>query len=117
MGGSRRADPGPGGGAGRSPEPRRVGEVLREALDQGSLRRGAQVGHLVRAWGDIVGPGLAEETSPGGLDGGDLVVVATSAPWAAQARFLAEEIRRGCNRVLGSEEVRSVRVVVGRVRR
>jgi hypothetical protein len=45
------------------------------------------------------------------------VVSAESSSWAAQATFLADEIRRRANEILGSEEVVSVRVVVGRAAR
>lgn len=76
------------------------------------MRRGMALGRLVRAWEDVVGPRLARETRPLALDEGGLVVAASSAAWGSQVRFLAQEVRRGANRALGSEEVRSVRVVV-----
>jgi hypothetical protein len=36
----------------------------------------------------------------------------SSGPWGAQARFLAEEIRRKANEAIGSEEVDRVTIVV-----
>ena len=45
-------------------------------------------------------------------DGRTLTVAVTTGPWGAQARFLAEEIRRKANEALGSEEVDKVTIVV-----
>jgi hypothetical protein len=47
-------------------------------------------------------------------DQGALLVRASTAAWAAQVRFLAEEIAAAANRLLGDDRVASVRVVVGR---
>lgn len=105
---------GSGRDAGRSGEPQEVGRVLREALGGARFQRGLALGRLARSWGDVVGPRLARETAPASLDDGGLVVAVSSGPWGAQVRFLTHEIRRRANDVLGSEEVRAVRVVVAR---
>jgi predicted nucleic acid-binding Zn ribbon protein len=97
--------PGPSPGEG-------LGSVLREVLGQGPLRRGVALGRLVRGWEEVVGPELASETGPRGLDDGVLVVAASTPGWAVQVRFLAPEVCRRANRALGSGVVRSVRVVV-----
>lgn len=107
MGRSRSGDGRPG-----ATEPRELGAVLREAAAGGPVRHGLSLGRLVRAWEDVVGPALARETAPLGLDEGGLVVAASTAAWAAQVRFLAEEIRRRANDALGSEDIRAVRVIV-----
>jgi len=63
----------------------------------------------------VVGERLAQETAPVSLDDqGALLVRASSSAWAAQVRFLAEEISGAANRLLGDDRVASVRVVVGR---
>jgi hypothetical protein len=80
--------------------------VLREVLGQGVL------GRLVRGWEEVVGPLLAGETAPRGLEDGVLVVAASSPGWAVQVRFLGREVALRANETLGSETVRSVRVVV-----
>lgn len=95
-------------------EVQEVGRVLREALDEPRFKRGLALGRLARAWEDVVGPRLARETAPASLDGGGLVVSVSSGAWGAQVRFLTREIRSRANEVLGTEEVRVVRVVVGR---
>jgi len=60
----------------------------------------------------VVGPRLASESAPVSLEGGVLVVAASSGPWGAQARFLAREILNRANRSLGSDLVRTVQIVV-----
>ncbi len=89
-----------------------LGAVLDELLAQPELARGAPIGRLAGAWEAVVGPRLARETAPMSLERGVLVVGAASGAWGAQARFLAEEIRRRANETLGEEVVRRVHVVV-----
>jgi hypothetical protein len=103
--------------SGRSDEVHPVGGVLREAMDTDRFRRGLTLGRLARSWEDIVGTRLAQETAPYSLEGGGLVVAVSSGAWGAQVRFLAHDIRRRANQVLGSEEVRAVRIAVGRKER
>jgi hypothetical protein len=46
------------------------------------------------------------------LEGGVLIVAATTGPWGAQVRFLADQIRVRANEALGTASVATVRVVV-----
>jgi hypothetical protein len=89
-----------------------IGAVIRQLLSQPRMRRGLSLGLLTRSWADVVGENLARETAPVRLEGGALVVAASTAAWGTQVRFLAEDVARRANQTLGSEEVRSVRVVV-----
>jgi hypothetical protein len=89
-----------------------IGAVLRQALSQPRMRRGLSVGKLVRSWDEVMGPRLARETAPVALDGGALVVAASTAAWAVQVRFLARDVARRANETLGAEEVTTVRVTV-----
>jgi hypothetical protein len=41
-----------------------------------------------------------------------LVIAASSGPWGAQVRFLAEEIRKKVNLAFGEEHVQRVQIVV-----
>jgi hypothetical protein len=91
-----------------------VGGVLREAMGSERFRRGLALGRLARSWEDVVGDRLGRETSPSLLENGTLVVSVSTAAWGAQVRFLAPDIRRRANEVLGTEEVGTVRVSVGR---
>ena len=94
-----------------------VGGVLREAMGSERFRRGLALGRLARSWDEVVGAALARETEPLSLDHGGLVVSVSSGAWGAQVRFLAHDIRRRANEVLGAQEVRTVRVTVGRKER
>ncbi len=89
-----------------------LGEVLDGLLRERAFARGVPIGRLAGGWEMVVGPRLASETAPVSLDGGVLVVAASSGPWGAQARFLAEEIRRRSNETLGSDAVRRVQIIV-----
>ena len=96
----------------RSPREERVDSVIRDVLSEPRLRGGVVLGRLVRSWERVVGPKLALETAPSALRSGELVVAASSGAWAAQVRFLAEELRRRANEELGHEGVTTVRVIV-----
>lgn len=65
-----------------------------------------------RVWREIVGEGLAEHTEPVRLHGGVLVVRASSSAWAAQIPYLANDIIKRANTVLGEGQVK--RLVVAR---
>ena len=91
-----------------------IGDIVDGLLRDRVLARGVVVGRLAASWEGIVGQRLASETAPVSLEGGVLMVAATTGPWGAQARFLADEIRRQANAALGSEEVARVRVVIRR---
>ncbi|MGH2555671.1 MAG: DciA family protein [Actinomycetota bacterium] len=64
------------------------------------LGAGLLLGALGRGWEAVVGLRLAEESAPVSLEGGVLLVRASSSAWAAQIRFLSKEIAEGANRVL-----------------
>lgn len=89
-----------------------LSDVVSGLLKEPLFARGIAVGRLAAGWESIVGPRLAAETAPTSLDRGTLVVAASSGPWGAQARFLADEIRSQANSALGVEVVRTVQVVV-----
>ncbi len=89
-----------------------IGEVLDGLLREQVFARGLPIGRLAAEWSAVVGPRLAAETAPVSLEQGVLVVAASTGPWGAQARFLAEEIRRKANAALGGEPVGRVHVVV-----
>jgi hypothetical protein len=96
----------------RTAEPSPMGDVVESLLDRREFSRGMGVGKLARSWSEVVGDRLAQETRPDKLEGGTLVVAASSGPWGSQARFLAEEIRKRANSLLGTDDVKRVQVVV-----
>jgi hypothetical protein len=89
-----------------------IGDVLDGLLRERLFARGLPIGTLASSWEGVVGPRLARESAPVSLDGGVLVVAASTGPWGAQVRFLADEVRRRANEALGSDAVSTVRVVV-----
>lgn len=90
-----------------------IGAVVDELLvRERAFARGLPVGRLANEWADVVGPRLGSESAPLSLDGGVLVVAASSGPWGAQVRFMTGEIRRRANQRLGSDVVTKVQVVV-----
>ena len=76
---------------------------MRERL----FARGVPIGQLASDWAAVVGERLAAESAPVSLDGGVLVVAATDGPWGAQVRFLAGEIAKKANAVLGDADGRT----------
>ena len=90
-----------------------IGEVLDGLVArERAFARGLPIGRLAAEWEAVVGPRLAAESAPVSLESGVLVVAASSGPWGAQVRFLAEEIRKKVDRMLGETEVKRVHVVV-----
>jgi hypothetical protein len=89
-----------------------LGEVVDGLMAEDVFSRGMPIATLAARWTTVMGERLAAETAPATLEDGILTVRATDGPWGAQARFLAEQIRSNANRALGSQAVRSVRVVV-----
>lgn len=90
----------------------RLGEVVDGLLRERAFARGMPIGQLAADWSSVVGPRLGAESAPVSLDGGILVVAATTGPWGAQVRFLAEQIKDRANQALGEGTVRTVRVVI-----
>jgi len=97
----------------RSSEPQGIGSVLEELGRGRRLAAGLALGRLARRWREVVGERLADESAPLRLDGGLLLVRVSSAAWATQVRFLADAVAKEANSVLGSQVVRTVKVVVG----
>jgi len=105
--GFKRRDP-----KGRSKEPIALGAVVAKLLTERPFQVGAQMGRLAGEWDQIVGERLAAESSPKTLEGGTLVIAASSGAWGTQLSFLAAEITRKANERLGAEAVKTVRVTV-----
>jgi predicted nucleic acid-binding Zn ribbon protein len=97
----------------RSGEPVPLGEVVDDLLAEEVFARGMPVAKLARRWPSVVGERLGEATKPTSLEAGVLVVRAADGPWGAQARYLAEEIRKRADEALGGGVIHTVRVVVG----
>ena len=89
-----------------------IGEIVDGLLREKSFARGVPIGQLAADWASIVGPRIGAESAPVSLEHRALVVAASTGPWGAQVRFLAEQIRERANAALGEGSVETVRVVV-----
>lgn len=67
-------------------------------------------------WDQVVGPQLAQQTAPVRLQGGVLVLAASSPLWAAEVRQLTRVITERINERLGAGTVRQVTVTVRRAK-
>jgi predicted nucleic acid-binding Zn ribbon protein len=106
------ADPS-GRRAARSGEPEPLGSVIERMAQGRPWSAGLALGELARRWPEVVGERLARECTPGALEGGVLLVRASSAAWAGQIRFLAGDVRDRANQVLGRGLVQAVKVLLG----
>ena len=96
----------------RSEAPETLGVVLDGLLQQSPWGGGMVLGELGRRWAEVVGETLSRECAPTAIHGEVLLVRASSAPWAAQLRFLQSDIAARVNDLLGAVKVREVRVTV-----
>jgi predicted nucleic acid-binding Zn ribbon protein len=99
-------------GAARSGEAEGLGSVLDGLLGGRPWRDGMVLGDLARRWTEVVGERLADESRPADLEGDVLTVRASTAAWATQIGFLAQEVARRSNDIIGRPLVGSVRVLV-----
>jgi len=96
----------------RTADETRIGTIVDGLMRERLFARGVPIGQLASDWAAVVGDRLAAESAPVSLDGGLLVVSTTDGPWGAQVRFLAGEIAKKANAVLGAPTVVRVQVVV-----
>jgi predicted nucleic acid-binding Zn ribbon protein len=99
------------GGAGRGGDPTAFGPAIRELLAARGWEERAAVGGVFGRWPQIVGPELAEHTTPQTFEDGVLVIAADSTSWATQVRLLAANLVKRLNEDLGHGTVRRVKVV------
>jgi hypothetical protein len=96
----------------RTLEATQIGDVVDGLLKERTFARGLPIGQLASDWALVVGPRLAAESAPVSLERGVLVVAASTGPWGAQVRFLAEQIRERADAALGVGSVAKVQVIV-----
>jgi predicted nucleic acid-binding Zn ribbon protein len=104
----------PGPDALSPPTPKSVGQGLRALAAQRGWQSHLAAGDLNAAWEQVVGPQLAGQTAPIRLQGGVLVLAASSSLWAAEVRQLTRVITERVNERLGDGTVRQVTVSVRR---
>ena len=99
---------------GRGPaDPVALRDLLGGATAKLGMRDPVATGRIWRAWPEIVGPAIAARAEPTSLRDGVLRVRAESPAWATEISYLADEIRRRADDVVGRGTVTEVRVWTG----
>ncbi len=93
-----------------------VGGALRALAARKGWQSHLVAGDLYSDWEAVVGPQLAGHTAPLRLQGGVLVLAASTPLWAAEVRQLGSVITRRVNERLGAGTVRTITVSVRRQR-
>lgn len=93
-----------------------VGDALRRLAARRGWEAHLVAGDLNAQWESIVGPQLAGHTAPLRLQGGVLVLAASTPLWAAEVRQLGRVIVSRVNERLGEGTVRTVTVSVRRAK-
>jgi predicted nucleic acid-binding Zn ribbon protein len=91
-----------------------VGTALRALAARRGWQSHLAAGDLQVVWEQLVGNQLAAHTAPLRLQGGVLVLAASSPLWAAEVRQLTRVITERVNERLGAGTVRKVTVSVRR---
>lgn len=90
--------------------PRSIAAVVPPITRVAFNRTAPGVAQLIEAWVGIVGPGLAEATTPRRLARGTLTI-GCSGPMAMELQHLSSELIGRINQYLGSQAVRRLRLV------
>lgn len=93
-----------------------VSDAVRALAARRGWRSHLVAGDLYAEWAAVVGDKLAEHTSPLRLQGGVLVLAASSPLWASEVRQLGAVITRRINERLGAGTVRTITVSVRRTK-
>lgn len=91
-------------------DPVRVGDAIREVVDEAGWRERLALGRLRDGWASIVGTQIAAHSAPARLGGGVLQVRAEPGAWATELALLAASIAAKSDAFLGGGLVQSVKV-------
>lgn len=92
-------------------DPVALGEALEGVIQQRGWTTEVNVHLLLGRWADLVGPAVAEHSTPEAYRDRVLVVRTTSTNWASQLRLMAPQILARMNASLGQGTVRQVRIL------
>jgi predicted nucleic acid-binding Zn ribbon protein len=95
-------------------EPPRVIDALDAIRREFRMGAPSEIDALLAGWDDLVGAALAAHSRPQTVRGGVLVVLADSAAWAGQLRYLDQVLVERIAAELPQVTVREVRVSVAR---
>lgn len=84
---------------------RRLSELLPTAVGHTEVLRAARAQTALRQWPDVVGPILADKTTPDRYDRGVLWVSASGAAWAQELRLGKDTVIERLNRLTPGERL------------
>lgn len=94
----------------RRDDPQPLAAAIEGLVDEQGWEPAVATGSVFGRWAQMVGPELAEHTTPESLRDGELCVLADSTAWATQLRLLAGQLVRRLNAELGNGTVLRVKV-------
>lgn len=96
-------------------DPDRLGPTVDKLARRLGAPTASALSGLFGRWEEIVGPAIAAHARPTGLRRGRLVVTVDATAWAAQLRYMGDELRDRCCEVLGPDAVQHIDIRVGRL--
>ena len=84
---------------------KKVGDMMSESIGREEILRTARAQRIVRNWAEIVGPLLAEKSSPSRFDRGTLWVSVQSSEWAQELRMMKRTILAKLAQASGDPEL------------
>lgn len=92
----------------RDPQP--LGKLADKLLSDRGWRKPLTEASVLGRWDELVGPDIAEHSTPVSLRDGELVVAATSTAWATQLRTLQRDLLRRIAAGVGAGVVKRIKV-------
>jgi len=80
---------------------RRLSDILGSSIENAEVLAAAQAQRAMRDWAHVVGPILAERTSPDRFDHGTIWVLASGSEWAQEIRLRKDVILRRLDQIAG----------------
>lgn len=93
----------------------KLGEILEKSLKRLELSTKLAEYGVWPIWNETVGPTIARNAQPERIRHGTLFVKVTSPTWMQQLQYMKEMIREKLNQRLGSEVVKNLFFVIGKV--
>jgi len=94
-------------------DPDRLGPTVDRVARRLGAPTAAALSGLFGRWSEIVGEGIALHAQPTALRDGRLIVTVDGTAWAAQLRYMGDELVGRCCEVLGEDAVRRIEIRVG----
>ncbi|MBE0447104.1 MAG: DUF721 domain-containing protein [Actinobacteria bacterium] len=87
----------------------RLGDIIRERDRKDTFSTKMREGEVLSIWEDVVGPEIAENTSPNRINNGTLFVRTKSPSWAQELKAIDATIKRMINSAARSEVIKEIR--------